>query len=72
MELEGSSLDVAVNALIGSMLQNGYLDDLRNSIHVSVTDGDSARAQALQNSVAGMISDASAQAAWTARSYPRP
>ena len=58
MELEGSSLDVVVNALIGSMLQNGYLDDLRNSILVSVTDGDSARAQALQNSVAGMISDA--------------
>ncbi len=58
MDFKGSSLEVTVNALIGSMLTNGYLDELRNSILVSVTDGDNARAQALQNSVAGMISDA--------------
>ncbi len=58
MELEGSSLEVAVNALIGSMLQNGYLDELRNSILVSVTDGDAARASTLQSSVAGMIETA--------------
>ncbi len=58
MDLAGSKLDVAVNALIGSMLTNGYLDELRNSILVSVTDGDTARAQALQNSVAGMIESA--------------
>ena len=58
MDLAGSKLDVAVNALIGSMLTNGYLDDLRNSILVSVTDGDSARAAALQASVSGMIETA--------------
>ena len=58
MDLAGSKLDVAVNALIGSMLTNGYLDDLRNSILVSVTDGDAGRAAALQQSVAGMIESA--------------
>lgn len=58
MDLAGSSLEVTVNALIGSMLTNGYLDEIRNSILVSVTDGDNARAQALQNSVAGMIESA--------------
>ena len=31
MDLKGSSLNVAVNALLGSMLQNGYLGELSNS-----------------------------------------
>ncbi len=55
MDLAGSSLEVTVNALIGSMLTNGYLDEIHNSILVSVTDGDAARASTLQSSVAGMI-----------------
>lgn len=58
MDFTGSSLEVTVNALIGSMLTNGYLDDLRNSILVSVTDGDTSRASALQQSVTGMIESA--------------
>lgn len=32
MDLTGTDLDVAVNALIGSMLQNGYLSDIQNAI----------------------------------------
>ena len=36
MDLTGTDLDVAVNALIGSMLQNGYLSDIQNAILVSV------------------------------------
>ena len=55
MDFAGSSLEVTVNALIGSMLTNGYLGELRNSILVSVSGGDSARAAALQQSVSGMI-----------------
>lgn len=58
MELAGSKLDVTVNALIGSMLTNGYLDDIRNSILVSVTDGDTARASELQSSVTAMVESA--------------
>ena len=36
MDFEGCSLEVTVNALIGSMLRNGYLSDAANSVLVSV------------------------------------
>jgi len=36
MELKGSDLDVAVNALIGSMVQNGYINEVSNSILLTV------------------------------------
>lgn len=58
MNFTGSSLDVTVNALIGSMLVNGYLDDIRNSILVSVENGDSAKAESLQQQVSDLISSA--------------
>lgn len=48
MDFSGSDLDVAVNALIGSMLQNGYLSELANSILISVDNENSARGAALQ------------------------
>ncbi|MDD2427541.1 MAG: hypothetical protein PHV73_05540, partial [Eubacteriales bacterium] len=32
MDLKGVDLDVAVNALIGSMVQNGYISEINNSI----------------------------------------
>ena len=40
MDFSGSSLDVAVNAIIGSMLQNGYLNELANSVLISVDNND--------------------------------
>ncbi len=43
MDLVGSDINVAVNALIGSMVQLGYLDDLSNSILISV-DGKNSEA----------------------------
>ena len=58
MDFTGSSLDVTVNALIGSMLVNGYLDDIRNSILVSVENGDAAKAASLQAEVSDLISSA--------------
>ena len=58
MNFTGSSLDVTVNALIGSMLVNGYLDDIRNSILVSVENGDAAKAASLQAQVSALISSA--------------
>ena len=48
MDLTGVPLNVAVNALIGSLLQNGYISELANSILVSVEGGDQQRAAALQ------------------------
>ncbi len=58
MDLEGAGLDVAVNALIGSMLRSGYLSDLQNSILVSVENDDGDRSAALQAKVADSISQA--------------
>lgn len=43
MDLVGSDANVAVNALIGSMVQLGYLSDLSNSILISV-DGKNSEA----------------------------
>ncbi len=52
MELEGSSLDVAVNAVIGSMLKNGYLDEMANSILVSVSGVNGYDADKLRSTLA--------------------
>lgn len=48
MDFAGSDLDVTVNALIGSMLQNGYLSELANSILISVDNSDAQRSAELQ------------------------
>ena len=55
MELVGSSIDVAVNALIGSMLRNGYLSDIANSILITVDNADAQLAQQLQRKLADEI-----------------
>lgn len=55
MDFTGSSLDVAVNALIGSMLRNGYLSELANSILVSVDSGDPDEGAALQQKLSAEI-----------------
>lgn len=55
MDFSGSTLDVTVNALIGSMLQNGYLDDVKNSILVSVENGDELEAKNIQDKVTAAI-----------------
>ena len=43
MDLEGNSIDVTVNALIGSMLREGYISELSNSILISVENSDPAK-----------------------------
>ena len=55
MDLTGTDLDVAVNALIGSMLQNGYLSELQNAILVSVENQDAARSAQLQQQLTDTI-----------------
>lgn len=55
MDLTDVSLEVAINALIGSMLQNGYLDELQNSILVSVENDDANRSEQLRAKVASAI-----------------
>jgi uncharacterized membrane protein YkoI len=55
MDLSGSDLNVAVNALVGSMLQNGYINELSNSILISVDSNDPAQGAVLQETLAAEV-----------------
>ncbi len=55
MELVNVKLDVAVNAIVGSMLKNGYLSVERNSILVSVKSGNHEKAEMLQKDISADI-----------------
>lgn len=57
MDFSGSSLDVTVNALIGSMLQNGYLNELANSILISVEDDNAAQGALLQEKLTQNVNE---------------
>lgn len=48
MDFKGSDLEVAVNALIGSMLRNGYLSELSNSVLISVDNDNPEKSAALK------------------------
>ncbi len=47
MDFEGVDLNVTVNAVIGSMVRNGYITDLQNSVLVSVNNDDPEKQQKL-------------------------
>ena len=51
MDLEGVELNVAVNAVVGSMVTHGYLDDLDNAILVTVSNDSVRKAKELRASV---------------------
>lgn len=55
MKLEGVDLNVAVNAVIGSMVTHGYLDDLDNAILVTVSNDSIKKASSLRSAVVGDI-----------------
>lgn len=57
MELKGVDLDVAVNAVIGSMVKHGYLDDLDNAILVTVANDSVSKAAELRETVVGGIEE---------------
>lgn len=48
MDLTGVQLDVAMNAIVGALLTNGYVDELANSILITVEDDDASRGARLQ------------------------
>lgn len=58
MELKGSDVEVTVNAIIGSMLKNGYLNTDANSVLVSVEAKDSEKGAALQQKLNELIKSA--------------
>ena len=66
-DLKGAKLDVAVNAIVGSLVRNGYLDSISSAIMISVEDKDAARAERLQreltSAVDGVLQTSEAKAA---------
>ena len=48
MDLTGVQLDVAMNAIVGALLTQGYVDELANSILITVEDNDAGRGARLQ------------------------
>lgn len=61
MKLENISLEVALNALMGSMFQHGYLSDLQNSILVSVENPDTEAGEALRSKIIAAINSSTAE-----------
>lgn len=56
MDLVGTDVEVALNALIGSMITNGYIDELANSVLVSVDNGNADKNAALREKLNAIIS----------------
>jgi len=54
-DLKGAKLDVAVNAVVGALVRNGYLDSISSAILISVEDRDETRAQRLQQELVASV-----------------
>ena len=54
-DLRGAKLDVAVNAIVGSLVRNGYLNSISSAIMISVEDNDTARAEKLQRELTSTV-----------------
>lgn len=57
MDLKGSDIDVACNAIVGSMLTHGYLTDLQNSILLSVNADDEKVGTDIEQRLSRQIND---------------
>ena len=57
MDLKGSDIDVACNAIVGSMLTHGYRTDLQNSILLSVNADDEKVGTDIEQRLSRQIND---------------
>lgn len=57
MDFSGSDINVVINALIGSMLRNGYLNELANSILISVDNEDPAKGALLREKLTEEVNE---------------
>ncbi len=75
MDLTGVDLDVALNAIIGSMMKNGYLTVDKNSILISVDSKNSKKANALKekisNEVNAMLGESNIDASVITQNYKK-
>lgn len=54
-DLKGTKLDVAVNALVGALVRNGYLSNISSAILISVEDENQTRAVKLQQELTATV-----------------
>ena len=54
-DLKGAKLDVAVNAIVGSLVRSGYLDSISSAIMISVEDKNTNRAEKLQRELTSAV-----------------
>ena len=54
-DLKGAKLDVAVNAIVGALVREGYLDSISSAILISVEDNDQTRAARLQQELVASV-----------------
>ena len=57
MDLIGVDYDVAINALIGSMVANGYISELANSVLLSISSDNEIREDELMAELSQVVSD---------------
>ncbi|MCD8029111.1 MAG: PepSY domain-containing protein [Erysipelotrichaceae bacterium] len=57
MDFTGSDIEVGINAIIGSMLMQGYIDELKNSLLVSVIGDDEETNEQLREQLTTMIDE---------------
>lgn len=62
VDLKGTQADVAMYAIIGALLQHGYVDELANSILITVEDEDTQRGEKLQQELTAQADAALANA----------
>ncbi len=55
MDFKDADIDLALNAIIGSMVTKGYLNDITNSILISVDNKDEKEAEALRQRLSSKI-----------------
>ena len=55
LDFEGSTYEVAANAIIGAMLRTGYLSELSNSVLVSVSDDHERRSKEIEDKILAEI-----------------
>ena len=51
MDLKNVDMDVAINAIVGSLLKNGYISEVANSVLVSVKNDDEVKASEIEEKI---------------------
>ncbi len=55
MDLKGTDIEVAVNAVVGAMVKGGYFDGQENEILISVQNDDKKHAETLKNKISDNV-----------------